>query len=173
MKTHLKSAISVTVMGIALALVYSGPAVGQVVVTPPTVVVSPPAVIAPVPDYYVWDGTEYVGVVGDQYYYLGPGDVWIIMDPPRMQRFDAWQKGHSDWRTHATRNTRYRGSDQDRTQRTHSSPAPQTRSSGPPPATRSGGPAPKTHNSGPPPNSTKGSDHHDRDQNGSHNGPPQ
>lgn len=163
MKTHLKPAISFTVMGIALALVYSGPAVGQVVVTPPTVVVSPPVVMTPVPEYYVWDGSEYVGVVGDQYYYLGPGDVWIIMDPPRMHWFEVWERGHGDWRAHATRNTRYRGGDRDRIQHMRSSPAPETRSSGPAPRTRNG----------PPPNPNQGSDRHDRDQNGSHKGPPQ
>ena len=37
-----------------------------------------------VPDDYVWDGYEYVGVVGDQYYYL-LRDVWIVADPALHQ----------------------------------------------------------------------------------------
>jgi hypothetical protein len=57
-----------------------------VVVAPqPMVVVAPPPVeVAPVmvPDSYAWDGYEYVGLVGDQYYYLGPGNAipsgWIV-----------------------------------------------------------------------------------------------
>jgi hypothetical protein len=184
MKMHFKSAISVTVMGIALPLAYSSQAGGTIVVTAPSVVVSPPAVMAPVPDYYVWDGSEYVGVVGDQYYYLGPGNVWFVMDPPRMHRFQGWERSHGDWRAHATRNTRYRDGDRDRdrTQPMRSSPPPSTRSAGPPPQTRnsdrspqtrSSGPAPQTRNSSPPANSNQGSDRHDRDQNDSHNRPPQ
>ncbi|MGH7940560.1 MAG: hypothetical protein ACREFR_05765 [Limisphaerales bacterium] len=73
-----------------------------------TVVVSPPLVVTQVPTSYVWDGSEYVGVVGGQYYYLGPGNVWIKMDSPRMHRFQGWEKSHRDWRSHTTRNVRYR-----------------------------------------------------------------
>jgi hypothetical protein len=103
MKAKFKSIISVTAMGIALALgCYSGQAAGV------TVVVSPPVVMTPVPDSYVWDGSEYVGVVGSQYYYLGPGNVWMAMDTPRLHRFQSWQRGHQDWRAHATHNVRYR-----------------------------------------------------------------
>lgn len=182
MKTPFKSVISVTVMGIALALAYCSQAGGTIVVTAPAVVASP------VPDYYVWDGDEYVGVVGDQYYYLGPGDVWIVMDPPRMHRFEGWERGHGDWRAHATRNTRYRAGDRDRDRmpRMQNSPAPETRSSGSPPQmrnsdrptqTRSSSPAPPTRNGGAPPNSSQGSNHgsdrHDQDQKGSHHAPPQ
>jgi hypothetical protein len=49
---------------------------GRVRVAP--VVVSEPVVVAPapevelVPEYYVWDGVEYVGVVNSRYVYLGP-----------------------------------------------------------------------------------------------------
>src|SRR5579863_3586152 len=50
-----------------------------VVVAPAPVYVAPPppvVEVAPVmiPDSYMWDGYEYVGLVGDQYYYLGPGN---------------------------------------------------------------------------------------------------
>ena len=82
-----------------------------VVVAPAPVVVAPaPAVevTVGVPDDYVWDGYEYVGVVGDQYYYLGPGNVWLLCDPFRLDRFHGWERGHPDWRYHAIRNDRFR-----------------------------------------------------------------
>jgi hypothetical protein len=83
-----------------------------VVVAPqPVVYVAPPPVEeAPVmvPDNYVWDGYEYVGLVGDQYYYLGPGNVWLFCEPFRLERFHGWEGGHGDWRAHAVRNDRYR-----------------------------------------------------------------
>ena len=59
------------------------------------------------PGYYVWDGYEYVGVVGGQYYYLGPGHVWYRCEPFRVTRFHEWERYHSDWRAHAIRNDRY------------------------------------------------------------------
>jgi hypothetical protein len=61
-----------------------------------------------VPDSYVWDGYEYVGFVGDRYYYLGPGNVWLFCEPFRLERFHGWERGHADWRDHAIRNDRYR-----------------------------------------------------------------
>jgi hypothetical protein len=81
----------------------------------PVVVVPAPAVtVQAVPDSYVWDGTEYVGVVGSQYYYLGPGNVWLTLDGPRVARFHEWERGHADWRSHATRNERFRHDNHDR-----------------------------------------------------------
>ena len=129
MKACFKTIISVTVMGIAMAMANSSHAGGI------TVVVSPPApvVVASVPDSYVWDGSEYVGVVGDQYYYLGPGNVWMVMDTTRLHRFQGWERGHADWRTHATHNVSYRNMGHTaRPQPTHNVP-PQTRSGGSPP----------------------------------------
>jgi hypothetical protein len=83
-----------------------------VVVAPqPVAVVGPPPVeVAPVmvPDSYAWDGYEYVGLVGDQYFYLGIGNVWLVADPFRLDRFHGWERGHPDWRTHAIRNDNYR-----------------------------------------------------------------
>jgi len=84
-----------------------------VVVAPqPVVYAAPPPVVyaAPVmvPDNYVWDGYEYVGLVGDQYYYLGPGNLWLFCDPFRLERFHGWEGGHPDWRNHAVRNDHYR-----------------------------------------------------------------
>jgi hypothetical protein len=91
---------------------------GQVGVMTPQVYVAPPVVVAPapvvvegpvmVPDSYVWDGVEYVGVVGDQYFYLGAGNVWLVCDPFRLERFHGWERGHADWRAHAIRNDRFR-----------------------------------------------------------------
>ena len=87
--------------------------VGVPVPPPPTVIVQappPPAVTVEigVPDSYVWDGSEYVGMVGGQYYYLGPGNLWIVCNPVRLARFHAWVKIHPDWRVHATVNVKYR-----------------------------------------------------------------
>ncbi|MGA2869125.1 MAG: hypothetical protein ABSF34_08195 [Verrucomicrobiota bacterium] len=87
---------------------------------PPPVYVAPaPAVVVGVPDSYVWDGDEYVGLVGDQYYYLGPGNVWIVAEPWRIDRFHGWERGHPDWRGHATRNDRYRADAHGRVQPRH------------------------------------------------------
>jgi hypothetical protein len=84
---------------------------GQVVFQPPVITISPPVVVAPVvmvPDGYAWDGVEYVGVVGDQYFYLGPGNVWLVCEPFRLERFHGWERDHRDWRNHAIRNDRFR-----------------------------------------------------------------
>jgi hypothetical protein len=82
-----------------------------VIIAPaPAVVVEPPVVEAPVmvPDTYVWDGYENVGIIGGQYYYLGPGDAWVVAEPWRLDRYHGWERGHPDWRDHAIRNDRYR-----------------------------------------------------------------
>jgi hypothetical protein len=166
MRTHFKSVVSVTVMGIALVLTCPGHEAGaQIVVTPPAVVVSPPVVVGPVPDFYVWDGDEYVGVVGSQYYYLGPGNIWMVMDPPRLHRFQTWERGNPNWRSHATRNTHYRNSGR---------PTP--------PSTRSAG-APQQHpaSNGHPSSQNQGNQYHGGTQNQGnqgqenhgHNNPPQ
>lgn len=90
------------------AVVYAAPPPPVYVAPPPVYVEPAPAVVVGVPDSYVWDGVEYVGVVGDQYYYLGSGNVWIVAEPWRIDRFHGWERGHPDWRGHATRNDRYR-----------------------------------------------------------------
>ncbi|HUB87292.1 MAG TPA: hypothetical protein VMB22_05325 [Verrucomicrobiae bacterium] len=92
----------------ALTLVAGPVVIIRAPLPPPPVVISPPVVTIGVPDDYVWDGYEYVGVVGDQYYYLGPGNVWIVCNPVRLARFQDWVKIHPDWRTHATVNVRFR-----------------------------------------------------------------
>ena len=91
-----------------------GPAPPPVVIVPP----APPAVVVPapapavtvegVPDTYTWDGVEFVGFVGTQYYYLGPDNAWLPMDGVRLGRFHDWERDHADWRAHATRNELYR-----------------------------------------------------------------
>lgn len=107
----------IIVMGItSLAALSSMAGVGvriQVgVPAPPPVVVQtpPPAVTVEVgvPDYYVWDGDEYVGVIGGQYYYLGSGNVWLPLDASRVTRWHHWENAHADWHAHATVNVKYR-----------------------------------------------------------------
>ena len=73
---------------------------------PPTVSVSvpEPVVEVGVPPAYVWDGAEYVGFVGGQYMYLGPGGGWLVCDGFRLDRFHGWERGHPDWRRTAVRN---------------------------------------------------------------------
>jgi len=78
----------------------------EVSVQPPTFYVAPPVaeVTVGVPDSYVWDGVEFVGVVGDRYMYLGPGGGWLVCEPYRLDRFHGWERGHADWRRTAVRN---------------------------------------------------------------------
>ena len=113
MKTKTKLALIMGIAGIAAMPVLAGPGVSiQIgVPAPPPVVVVPapaPVAVAVVPDSYVWDGYEYVGVVDGQYYYLGDGNVWMPMDHPRLARFNVWIGGHPDWHTHMVVNEHYR-----------------------------------------------------------------
>jgi hypothetical protein len=73
-------------------------------------IIAAPAPVEPVmvPDSYVWDGVEFIGVVGGAYFYLGPGNVWLACDPVRLERFHGWERHHPDWRDHAIRNDRFR-----------------------------------------------------------------
>ena len=106
--------IIVMMMGIsslgALQLFAAPLIIVQVPVPTISVQVPAPAVIveAPVPDTYVWDGVEFVGLVGTQYYYLGPDKVWLSFDAGRLARFHDWERAHADWRTHAIHNELYR-----------------------------------------------------------------
>ena len=59
------------------------------------------AVIGFVPDYCFWDGYEYVGWYGDNYYYWGPRRVWVVCDPVRVQRVNVWVAAHPNWRPQA------------------------------------------------------------------------
>jgi hypothetical protein len=125
MKANLlhKYILSGAAVGLVSALALPCMAGSAIIITPPappTVVISAPAppvpvIVAPptvaiVPDDYYYDGTEYVGVVDGQYYYLGPGNAWVVMDPVRLHRFNVWIGAHPDWRTHyVTHNVKYRG----------------------------------------------------------------
>jgi len=85
--------------------------VAPVVVAPQPMYVAPALVVeAPVmvPETYVWDGVENVGVVNGQYFYLGAGDVWLVADGDRLERFHGYERDHPDWRDHGIRNDRYR-----------------------------------------------------------------
>ena len=91
----------------------AAPQPAPVVVAPPppspqVTVQTAPATVVAVPDTYVWDGTEYVGVVGTDYFYLGSNNVWVPLDSSRMTRWHDWERTHTDWRQHATRNVQYR-----------------------------------------------------------------
>lgn len=98
--------LSVAAGGLALAagcVVFPRGRVGLVpiVVAPAPVCMVPPPVEVEagpmmVPDGYAWDGYEYVGFVGDQYYYLGPGNFWLLAEPWRLDRFHGWERGHPD-----------------------------------------------------------------------------
>jgi hypothetical protein len=92
-----------------------------VIEAPPPVVVAPEPVVE-VPDSYVWDGVEYVGVVGGQYFYLGPDNVWLVCDPVRLERFHGWERYHPDWRTHAIHNDRFRNARNEHVQPGHGEP---------------------------------------------------
>jgi len=118
MKTTKKIAIAISITSLAALPLMAGPIVTvqvpapavQVQVPAPVVTVPAPAVTVEVgvPDTYVWDGVEYVGVVGGAYFYLGPGDVWLPFDSVRVARFHDWERVHADWRDHATVNVQYR-----------------------------------------------------------------
>ena len=94
-----------------------------VYVAPQPVYVAPPPVMVPAPvmapEYYVWDGFEWVGVVGGRHCYLGPGNVWLVCEPFRLERFRGWERSHSNWREHATRNERFRSDHNERGQSKH------------------------------------------------------
>jgi hypothetical protein len=110
MKTTKKIAIAIGITSLATLPLMSGPVITVQVPAPVvTVQVPAPAVtVEAVPDTYVWDGVEYVGVVGGAYFYLGPGNVWLPFDSVRVARFHDWEKIHADWRDHAIRNEQYR-----------------------------------------------------------------
>ncbi|HLH53625.1 MAG TPA: hypothetical protein VKY92_08415 [Verrucomicrobiae bacterium] len=52
------------------------------------------------PDYYTWDGNEYVGVVNGNYVYWS-GGVWVAAPPAIVFRFHGWERYHPDWHRHA------------------------------------------------------------------------
>jgi hypothetical protein len=93
-----------------------------IIAAPAPVIVAEPPVAVMIPDNYVWDGYEYVGFVGGQYFYLGPGNFWLVCDPFRLDRFHGWEGGHPDWRNHAIRNDRFRADRNGHVQPRHNKP---------------------------------------------------
>jgi hypothetical protein len=95
--------------GFALALVTACPAQSTPAASaqpPPPARTSPPR--SPVvPRRYVWDGFEFVGRGGNQYFYLGPNNVWMVMDNARLRRFQEFQIANPNWQQNQIRNTRY------------------------------------------------------------------
>jgi hypothetical protein len=86
-------------------------AFAPIVVAPAPVYVQPAPVVEEqvmVPDTYFWDGYENVGIINGQYFYLGAGDVWLVAEPFRLERFHGWERDHPDWRDHGIRNDHYR-----------------------------------------------------------------
>jgi hypothetical protein len=75
----------------------------SVYVGPGGVAVAPEPVVVVYPDYYTWDGYEYVGIHGGQYFYLGAGGAWVVADPVVLERFHGWERFHADWRRTAVR----------------------------------------------------------------------
>ena len=85
-------------------------------VVAPAVVVQPipppsPVVVAPAgvytPDYYVWDGYEYVGWCNGAYVYWNAG-AWIACDAVILGRFHGWERYNPGWRGRAFRYERGR-----------------------------------------------------------------
>jgi hypothetical protein len=117
MKINYKHILSLITAGIACGMALpcaAGPTVIITAPAPPTVVITAPAPppvtpVVVVPDTYIYDGDEYVGVVGGQYYYLGPGGAWVVMDPVRVHRFQVYVHDHPDWHGHMVHNVKYRG----------------------------------------------------------------
>ena len=77
----------------------------------PVVVMAAPAPVVVeeyIPDSYIWDGYEYIGVIGDDYYYLGAGNIWYRCEPWREHRFHDWERYNGDWRMRVVINDHYR-----------------------------------------------------------------
>jgi hypothetical protein len=102
----MKTKLFLTAAMIGAATLSTQAGVEVTIAVPVPVVVVAPVIM--VPEVYTWDGYENVGIVDGQYFYLGPGDVWLACDPDRLTRFHGWERGHADWQTHAIRNDRYR-----------------------------------------------------------------
>ena len=81
----------------ALTLILSGCYTAPVAPAPTGYVGYAPAYA---PDYYTWDGNEYVGVSNGQYVYWS-GGVWIAAPPVIVGRFHGWEHYHPGWRAHA------------------------------------------------------------------------
>ena len=74
-------------------------------VSRPPVIVEEPVMV---PSSYVIVDGEYYGWVGDRYFYLGAGGVWLVCDSKRVEHFRRWERIHRDWREHAIQNDHFR-----------------------------------------------------------------
>ena len=93
-------------MGLCLGLWVTAMLIGSGCAAPAPVVAvqtpepPPPAYVTYAPDYYVWDGDEYVGVSGGQYVYWS-GSAWLVAPPVIIGHFHGWERYHPAWRRHA------------------------------------------------------------------------
>jgi len=88
----------------AMASLVSGcytPPPATVSVQSPVTVPAPTGYVSYTPEYYTWDGYEYVGVAGGQYVYWD-GSVWLAAPPVVIGRFHGWERYHPGWHRHAT-----------------------------------------------------------------------
>jgi hypothetical protein len=103
-KTNYVSLIAAAVLlsGCYVGIRPYGPTVAVQPLPPPVVVQTPAPmpVVSYAPEYYSWDGYEYVGLYGDQYVYWNAG-AWVVCDGVRLGRFHGWERYHPGWRTHA------------------------------------------------------------------------
>jgi len=103
MKKTVLGALFIVVMLLASSGCYTAPPAVAVQTSP--AVPAPPvppstAYVQYAPDYYVWDGAEYVGVSGGNYVYWTGGS-WLLAPPIIIGHFNGWQRYHPDWRRHA------------------------------------------------------------------------
>ena len=87
MKTKFIYISAIVALGSALAIVRGSSA--EVINAAPT---NPPG-----PSNAVWDGSDYVGQVNGEYYYLGANNTWMPMDAAHQQRFQEWQQNNPNW----------------------------------------------------------------------------
>ena len=74
---------------------------------PPEIVQSGPIPVH-APESYVWDGSEYVGLYGDQHVYWNSG-TWDVCGAVMLERIHGWETDHPAWRSEAV--SYYRGRD--------------------------------------------------------------
>jgi hypothetical protein len=85
---------------LTLAALVSGcytPPAATVAVQSPQPIPPPTGYVTYTPEYYTWDGYEYVGVAGGQYVYWD-GRVWLAASPVILGRFHGWERYHPEWR---------------------------------------------------------------------------
>jgi hypothetical protein len=101
MKRILLGAVSLATTLLVSSGCYTPPPAVAVQTSPPATAVLPPSgYVTYAPDYYVWDGAEYVGVSRGNYVYW-TGGTWVAAPPIIVERFHGWERHHSDWRRHA------------------------------------------------------------------------